>query len=80
VVDMSALNSWAELATVYRRTYPAFQEHEGVKGDLKKLVPDDAKEAIGHGVRATRSKSGAVSFELMDLEAALTAVARPARG
>jgi predicted phage-related endonuclease len=70
VVDMSASNSWAEFATVYRKTRPAFQEHEGAKGDLKKLVPEDAKEAIGHGVRAKRSKTGAVSFELMDLEAA----------
>jgi hypothetical protein len=70
VVDMSASNSWAELAAVYRRTKPAFQEHEEAKADLKKLVPEDAKEAIGHGVRAKRSKSGAVSFDLMDLEAA----------
>jgi hypothetical protein len=27
-------------------------------------MPDDAKEASGHGVRAKRSKSGAVSFDL----------------
>jgi hypothetical protein len=26
---------------------------------------EDAKEAIGHGVRAKRSKSGAVSFDLL---------------
>jgi hypothetical protein len=32
-------------------------------------MPEDAKEAIGHGVRAKRSKSGAFSFDLMDLEA-----------
>ena len=70
VVDMSASNSWAAFASVYRRTRPAFQEHEGAKGDLKKLVPEDAKEAIGHGIRAKRSKTGAVSFELMDMEAA----------
>ena len=70
VVDMSASNSWADFATAYKRTRPAFQEHEGAKSDLKKLVPDDAKEAIGHGVRAKRSKSGAISFELMDVEAA----------
>jgi hypothetical protein len=67
---MSASNSWAEFATVYRRTRPAFQEHEGAKADLKKLVPEDAKEALGHGIRAKRSKSGAVSFDLMDMEAA----------
>jgi predicted phage-related endonuclease len=70
VVDMSASNSWAEFAAVYRRTRPAFQEHEAAKADLKKLVPEDAKEAVGHGIRAKRSKNGAVSFDLMDMEAA----------
>ena len=44
----------------------AFQEHEGAKAELKKLIPEDAKEAIGHGLRAKRSKSGAVSFDLME--------------
>jgi hypothetical protein len=28
-------------------------------------MPEDAKEPIGHGVRAKRSKSGAVSFDLL---------------
>jgi hypothetical protein len=31
-------------------------------------MPEDAKEAIGHGVRAKRSKSGAVSFDLLSKE------------
>jgi predicted phage-related endonuclease len=66
IVDMSASNSWAEFAAVFRRTRSAYQEHEGAKADLKKLVPEDAKEAIGHGLRAKRSKSGAVSFEEME--------------
>jgi predicted phage-related endonuclease len=66
VVDMSASNSWAELSAVFRRTRPAFQEHEGAKADLKKLVPEDAKEAIGHGLRAKRSKNGAISFEFLN--------------
>jgi len=69
IVDMSASNSWAEFAAVFRRTRPAYQEHEGAKADLKKLVPEDAKEAIGHGLRAKRSKSGAISFDLLELEA-----------
>jgi predicted phage-related endonuclease len=68
IIDMSASNSWAEFATAFRRTRPAFVEHEGVKAELKKLVPEDAKEAIGHGIRAKRSKSGAVSFELVEME------------
>ena len=32
-------------------------------------MPEDAKEAIGHGVRAKRSKSGAVSFDALVTEA-----------
>jgi hypothetical protein len=43
-------------------------EHEAAKAELKKLVPEDAKEASGHGLRAKRSKSGAVSFELMEAD------------
>jgi predicted phage-related endonuclease len=70
IVDMSTSNSWAALAATYRRTRPAYQEHETAKADLKRLVPEDAKEAIGSGLRARRSKSGAVSFDLLDMEAA----------
>ena len=70
-VDMSDSNSWAELAGVYRRTQLAHQEHEGAKAELKKLVPEDAREATGHGLKARRSKSGAISFEALEpLEAA----------
>jgi hypothetical protein len=29
------------------------------------MMPADAKEATGHGIRAKRSKSGAVSFDLL---------------
>jgi predicted phage-related endonuclease len=65
IVDMSASNSWAELADTYLRTRAAHQEHEGAKSELKKLVPEDVRMALGHGVRAKRSKSGAISFDLM---------------
>src|SRR5438045_649199 len=70
IVDMSASNSWAELAGTFRRTRPAFLEHEDAKTELKKLVPEDAKEATGAGLRAKRSKSGAISFDLVDVEVA----------
>jgi hypothetical protein len=69
IVDMGASNSWAEFAGVFRSTRAAFLEHERAKAELKGLIPEDAKEAIGHGVRAKRSKSGAISFDLMDMEA-----------
>src|SRR4051812_26209897 len=68
IVDMSSSNSWAEFAGVFCRTRAAYVEHDAAKSELKKLMPEDAKEAIGHGVRAKRSKSGAVSFDLMQME------------
>ena len=69
VVDMSSSNAWAEFAGLFRSTRPAFLDHERAKTELKGLMPEDAKEAIGHGIRAKRSKSGAVSFDLLDMEA-----------
>jgi predicted phage-related endonuclease len=69
VVDMAASNSWAELAVLFCSTRAAFLEHERAKTELKGLMPEDAKEAYGHGVRAKRSKSGAVSFEMIEAEA-----------
>jgi predicted phage-related endonuclease len=68
IVDMSASNSWAEFAGLFRTTRQAFVDHERSKAELKALMPEDAKEAIGHGVRAKRSKSGAVSFDLLEVE------------
>jgi hypothetical protein len=68
IVDMSASNSWAELAGVFRSTRAAFLEHERCKVELKGLMPEDAKEAFGHGIRAKRSKSGAVSFDVLAVE------------
>jgi predicted phage-related endonuclease len=64
VIDMSSSNLWAELAATYVRTRSAYGEHELAKAELKKLVPEDAKEAAGHGIKARRSKSGAISFDL----------------
>jgi hypothetical protein len=68
VVDMSPSNSWAEFAGIFCRTRSAFLEHENAKAELKALMPEDAREAIGHGVRARRSKSGAISFDLVRAE------------
>ena len=65
VVDMTASNAWAEFAGIFAETRSAHLEHERAKTELKGLMPEDAKEAIGHGIRAKRSKSGAVSFDLL---------------
>jgi predicted phage-related endonuclease len=65
-VDMSASNSWAEFSATYCRTRQAHLDHEGAKAELKKLVPEDAREAFGRGIKAKRSKSGAISFEVAE--------------
>ena len=64
---MGSSNSWSELASIYRQTRAAYEDHETTKASLKKLMPEDAKEALGHGLRAKRSKSGAISFELLEV-------------
>jgi putative phage-type endonuclease len=69
IIDMSSSNSWAEFAALFRNTRSAFLNHERAKCELKNLIPEDAKEAIGHGVRAKRSRSGAVSFDVLETEA-----------
>jgi predicted phage-related endonuclease len=68
VVNMSSSNTWAEFAGVFARTRAAHLEHEQAKAELKSLMPEDAKEAIGHGIKGKRSKSGAISFELLAAE------------
>src|SRR5207253_1193945 len=69
IVDMSSSNSWTEFAALFRNTRQAFLDHERAKSELKALMPEDAWEAIGHGVKARRSKSGAVSFHVLETEA-----------
>ncbi|WOH56027.1 YqaJ viral recombinase family protein [Bradyrhizobium sp. BWC-3-1] len=68
IVNMTASNSWAELAATYLQTREAHGDHELAKSELKKLVPEDAKEAVGHGIKAKRSRSGAISFEALAVE------------
>ena len=46
----------------------AYLEHENAKAELKALIPEDAKEAVGQRVQARRSKSGAVTIELLQTE------------
>src|SRR5712691_2687955 len=70
IVDMNSSNSWAEFAALFRNTREAFLDHERAKTELRALMPEDAKEAIGHGVRGKRSKSGAVTLDVLATEAA----------
>jgi predicted phage-related endonuclease len=66
IVDMTTSNAWAEFAAIFARTREAHHEHERARTELKSLVPEDAQQAFGHGIRAKRSKSGAISFALLD--------------
>jgi hypothetical protein len=66
IVDMSESNSWAEFAAMFCSTRQAHQDHERSKAELKALMPEDANETIGHGLRARRSKAGSVSFDMLE--------------
>jgi hypothetical protein len=68
IVDMTSSNAWAEFANLFCRTRTAAVQHENARAELRSLMPEDAKEAVGYGVRAKRSKSGAVSFEILEPE------------
>jgi predicted phage-related endonuclease len=68
IVDMSTSNAWAEFADVFIRTREAHLEHERAKAELKGLMPEDAQQAIVHGIRAKRSRSGAISFDVLQVE------------
>jgi predicted phage-related endonuclease len=74
IVDMSSSNAWAEFAAIFARTQPAYLEHERAKTELKSLVPEDAQQAIGYGLRAKRSKSGAITLDLLAPEGGHAAV------
>lgn len=68
VIDMASSNLWADFAATYLRTKDAHADHELAKAELKKLVPEDAREARGHGIKAKRSKSGAIAFDVLKAE------------
>jgi predicted phage-related endonuclease len=70
VVDMSYSNTWAEFAGIFLRSRDVYAEHERARTELKALMPKDAKEARGHGIRARRSKAGAISFDVLERKAA----------
>lgn len=62
-VDMAASNTWAAAATDWLTNRDAARVFEASKGLMKELIEPDVAKAFGHGVIATRSKSGAISFK-----------------
>jgi len=65
---MNASNSWTEFASLFCAIRQATAITSGAKSKLRGLMPEDAKEAIGHRIRARRSKTGVVSFDLVEME------------
>jgi predicted phage-related endonuclease len=56
VVDMSTSNYWADLAFKLKQNKDAADNYETAKKEIKTLMPPDAKEAFGHGIKVNRSK------------------------
>jgi hypothetical protein len=66
IVDMSSSNSWKEFAVLFRNTRAAFIDQERAQ----ELDARRCKGSHRPWLRAKRSKSGAVSFDLLETEAA----------
>lgn len=64
VIDMSGSNSWAEQAGIIREAKPHVDLHAKAMKEIKTLMPTDAKEARGHGVKITRSKTGTLTVKM----------------
>ncbi|WP_298962469.1 YqaJ viral recombinase family protein [uncultured Methylobacterium sp.] len=71
VVDMSGRNEWASLAHDLRETVLAAKRHDSAKRKIRKLFPDDAKVAHGHGITMKRGKDGRALFEIEPADAPL---------
>lgn len=56
-------NTWASAAVDWPVNRDAARIHAGAATELKALVEPDVKRAFGHGVEATRSKSGAITIK-----------------
>jgi hypothetical protein len=63
IVDFTGNNTWATAAAYFLNNQPAAKLFDAAKADLKDLVPVDAAKAFGHGIIATRSKTGALTIK-----------------
>lgn len=60
--DMTGRNEWANHAAVYLETHDAAAAFQCAGKSLKELVPDDARNAFGHGVIVKRDRCGRLSI------------------
>ena len=61
-VDMTDSNFWAEQANIWLSNKGYAKAFEASVKEIKTLVEDDVAEAYGHGIKASRSKSGAITI------------------
>ena len=62
-VDMTGNNVWGDAAVRWVANRPAYQDYEEAAKTIKRLVPDDAKEAYGAGIIVVRSKVGSLTIK-----------------
>ena len=62
IYDMTGDNRWSDAAVSWIVTKPAARECDDAEKLLKSLVPADAKQCSGHGVRITRDRAGRLSL------------------
>lgn len=61
-VDMTGNNAWSAFAADWLANRDAAKTHDKAAKELKALVEADVKLATGHGVKISRSKSGALTI------------------
>jgi len=64
VVDMSANNEWGSEAVEWIEMQPFKKRFETAQRHLKAIVPQDAREAYGNGVRITRAKNNSLTVRV----------------
>ncbi len=64
-VSMEGNNKWAALADDWINTRSAAAAFTRTSKELKSLVEQDVKLAMGHGIKATRSRAGAITIKEM---------------
>lgn len=67
-VDMEQSNNeprWKQLAETYRQVAGAADTFKKTETEIKKLVPPNASEAFGHGIRVKVSKNNAKKVEII---------------
>lgn len=64
VVDMTGRNEWADLAHELRETLAVAKRHDSAKRRMKKLFPEYAKVATGHGITLKRGRDGRAMIDI----------------